>query len=262
MNCEQFASVVHEVAREVAHDAAHDVAQQDAAQAQDANSAMLRDALAHADGCGPCDALLEEAEALAADMRSIAALHMAQEPPAELKKTLLRAVALRRTASIGQSNKRVFAVSASIAGIAAAALLMIAAAGHVSLAGPGAQLASGRARSARHEFTLASSGVVSAAASSSASAPALNTLDDNADLLANFGDSKTDDQTLTGSFVPLSSTFDPASLNDWNVVRVVISRSALDNLGLHLGQSEDAQIVADLVVTDDGVPEAIHVVSW
>ena len=71
-----------------------------------------------------------------------------------------------------------------------------------------------------------------------------------------------DYHNLTGAFVPLSETFDPSSLADASVVRVVLSRSALDSFGLHLGQAEDAQVVADLIVTNDGTPQAIHVVSW
>jgi hypothetical protein len=78
--------------------------------------------------------------------------------------------------------------------------------------------------------------------------------------LSGFGD----DEQVAGSFVPLSQTFDPASVDDDTVVRVVLPRAALDGFGLHLAdQAKDqADVVADLIVTHDGTPQAIRVVGW
>ena len=64
------------------------------------------------------------------------------------------------------------------------------------------------------------------------------------------------------SFVPLSGTYDLASLSDDPIVRVVLSDIDLENLGLPVGQSNDEQVVADLIIANDGTPQAIRVVSW
>jgi hypothetical protein len=75
-----------------------------------------------------------------------------------------------------------------------------------------------------------------------------------------------DDDKIPNSFVPLSQTFDPASVDDDTVVRVVLSRAALGHFGLHVDSvatdHEEDQVVADLVLTNDGTPQAIRVVGW
>jgi hypothetical protein len=70
-----------------------------------------------------------------------------------------------------------------------------------------------------------------------------------------------DSQDATG-FVSLPYAADPATLEDGAVVRVVLSRSALASLGLpvaDVGASE--QVPADIVLSEDGAPQAIRLVS-
>ena len=67
------------------------------------------------------------------------------------------------------------------------------------------------------------------------------------------------------SFVPLTEGFDPTEARDESIVRVAMSRSSLENMGFYLAEgneSEDQQVVADLLVSNDGTPQAIRVVSW
>jgi hypothetical protein len=239
MNCEELRSVVHDLARD-----------------EQLDRDSKKRALEHVEGCAACDELLGEAEALTSDLQGIAALHESEQAPARVEKALTRMVALRRTTARTHLNrltvKRVMAF-ASIAAAAVFAVLLMARGGSVfRLSG-----AAGN--------TDTNTGAIDSS---------LLALGSQNDVLASFGDSQAADQvggpignrpdevSLNDSFVPLSDTFDATSLNDGNIVRVVISRSALDNLGLHLGQGDDAQVVADLVVTSDGVPQAIHVVSW
>jgi hypothetical protein len=63
-------------------------------------------------------------------------------------------------------------------------------------------------------------------------------------------------------FISLPYAADPATLEDGAVVRVVLSRSALASLGLpvtDVGSAE--QVPADIVLSEDGAPQAIRLVS-
>jgi hypothetical protein len=71
-----------------------------------------------------------------------------------------------------------------------------------------------------------------------------------------------DDDTATAPFVPLTEAFDPTSLDVNSIVRVSMSRLALENLGVYLDAESNEPVVADLVVSNDGTPQAIRVVSW
>jgi hypothetical protein len=71
-----------------------------------------------------------------------------------------------------------------------------------------------------------------------------------------------DDDSPTASFVPLTEAFDPTAVDMNAVVRVSMSRLALQNLGVYLDAQSNEPVVADLVVSDDGTPQAIRVVSW
>jgi hypothetical protein len=63
------------------------------------------------------------------------------------------------------------------------------------------------------------------------------------------------------SFLPLPYADDSAALDGGTIVRVELPRAALASFGLPVGEFGDAQrILADLVVSADGTPEAIRLV--
>ena len=77
---------------------------------------------------------------------------------------------------------------------------------------------------------------------------------------ATAGDS--DDTKLAQDFTALPYADDPSMVEGGAVVRVVLSRAALASLGVSTDGIENAeQIPADLVVSPDGTPEAIRLVS-
>jgi hypothetical protein len=73
---------------------------------------------------------------------------------------------------------------------------------------------------------------------------------------------QTDDSEYATAYVPLPGASDPDTLEGGSIVRVVLSRSALLSLGLPVTDTETGdQIPADLVLSQDGAPQAIRLVS-
>ena len=64
------------------------------------------------------------------------------------------------------------------------------------------------------------------------------------------------------AFIPLSAAFDPSWLEGGAIVRVVLSRPALERLGVPVNAGGNSEMVADMVVSNDGTPEAIRFVDW
>jgi hypothetical protein len=224
MNCEKF----HGLAQALARDEGLEVS-------------TLEDALRHADSCESCDALLEEAELLSSDLRALAARHAADAAPVRVEKALL--LAFRKRQDPGANASRLRRWSAAIAGVAAAIVLVTVLAGRPKpLSHP-----SGGATAKQLGLPDGSSGLRAGAPTAPQQAQQTASLDN---------------EESADSFVPLSGTYDLASLNEDAIVRVVLSGEDLESLGLPVGDSGDEQVVADLIVANDGTPQAIRVVSW
>ena len=223
MNCEEFERMAQALARDEGLDVA-----------------TMESALTHADSCESCDALLEEAESLTSDLRALAAHHSAEAAPARVETALLLAFRQQREPDLGGLQR--WRWSAGIAGVAAAIVLVLALTGRPKVLWHPAAVAT----VSRSEQAGRSSGT---SGSSSAPQQASPT-------------AAVDDEEGADSFVPLSGTFDLASLNEDPIVRVVLSGEDLESLGLPVGDSGDEQVVADLIIANDGTPQAIRVVSW
>jgi hypothetical protein len=241
MNCEQFKNVMLDLARDAGEEGCEG----------SLDAATVRDALEHADTCRACDELLEEAEAISLALRELAVRHSSEQAPARVENALLHKLELRRALAMHTASRRRLFIG-SVAGAAAAALLAITLLWHggtpVSSSLPGAAQSAIQTPPALVSENSGGASVDSKFAESQAG------------WLSGFGD----DEQVAGSFVPLSQTFDPGSVDDDTVVRVVLPRAALDSFGLHLAdQAKDqADVVADLIVTHDGTPQAIRVVGW
>ncbi len=226
MNCEEFQALAQALARDEALDVA-----------------ILEGALGHADECESCDALLEEAESLNNDLRVLAARHAADAAPVHLEKTLL--LAFRKRQDTGAHTSQLRRWSAGIAGVAAAIVLVTVLADrpkplpHPSGAATAKQLG-------LPDGSLESRSRVSTTTAPQQSSPTAAVANDES----------------TDAFVPLSGTYDLASLNEDAIVRVVLSGEDLESLGFPVGDSGDQQLVADLIIANDGTPQAIRVVSW
>jgi hypothetical protein len=225
MNCEQFQALAQALARDEGLDVA-----------------TLEGALSHADSCESCDALLEEAESLTSDLRALAARHADEAAPACVETALLLAFRQQRQPGASVSNLRWRRWSAGIAGVAAAILLVLALTGRpTALWHPaGVATATQPDQPDRAPVMLATASAPQQASETAA----------------------VDDEEGADSFVPLSGTYDLASLNEDPIVRVVLSGEDLESLGLPVGDSGDEQVVADLIIANDGTPQAIRVVSW
>jgi hypothetical protein len=221
MNCEEF----QELAQGLARDEGLDVA-------------TMETALTHADSCESCDALLEEAESLTGDLRALSTRYAGETAPPRVEAALLDAFRQRQQPAAGVSQVRRWA--ASIAGIAAAIVLVTVLAGR-----PKAPSHSSEAATAK-PLSLPGAPPEPPAALQHTPQTTASTSEQGAD-----------------SFVPLSGTYDLASLNDDAIVRVVLSDEDLESLGLPVGDGgSDEQVVADLIIANDGTPQAIRLVSW
>jgi ferric-dicitrate binding protein FerR (iron transport regulator) len=240
MNCEQFQNVMLDLARDAGEEGCEEML----------DAATVKDALEHADTCGTCDELLEEAEAVSLALRELAVRHSSEQAPARVESALLHRLELRRALAMRSAWRR-RSVIGSVSGVAAAALLAITLLWHGGV--PGSRPA---------QNALPASSAVEAPANVDGGSGNSEFAESQAGWLSGFGD----DEKSAGSFVPLSQTFDSASMDDDTVVRVVLSRAALDSFGLHLAADAKiqagSQVVADLIVTNDGTPQAIRVVGW
>jgi hypothetical protein len=223
MNCDQFRDLIPELAREESS----------------ADSAVIT-ALAHAESCRECDALLREAERITAGLRSLAAEHDFDAAPPRVETALLDAFRRQHAPAYIRTWRRTGAwVIASAAGVAAAALLAIL------LSGKGAGTS---------PATPGAPEVTPRETNRPAASPRVNWADYAAE-------GETEEQAAA-AYIPLAADFDPSWLDSGAIVRVVLSRPALESLGVPVNAGSSGQMVADMVVTSDGTPEAIRVVDW
>lgn len=189
--------------------------------------ALREKALAHAEACARCAQLLTETESLDQALHAIATKEGEQEAPVWVESALLREFRYAKvTAGSPNLGRHVVAL-----GIAAAVLL----AAGISL----------------HRFAPSTKGNVpgqnmqangSAAATASQSAPGA-------------AESASD-------FIALPYADDPDGSEGGTVVRVELSGPALASLGMPVSLAgSSGSISADLLVSDDGTPQAIRLVS-
>lgn len=192
----------------------------------------LRDvALAHAEICTPCAQLMTDAESLDFSLQVIATRDALLQAPPRIEANLLKEFRVQNAAVAGRKMQgRLAALS-----VAAAILLAL-----------GLSLRHGSAPGAQPGSNSGASEV-----NATAQIEPVEVADNR----------MLDSQDATG-FVSLPYAADPATLEDGAVVRVVLSRSALASLGLpvsDVGASE--QVPADIVLSEDGAPQAIRLVS-
>jgi hypothetical protein len=200
--------------------------------------AAVTDALAHAESCRACDSLLREAERVTIGLRSLAALHRFDAAPPRVEAALLQA--FRSQATPTPRFLRVGGwLAVSTVGLAAAALFAILLTGYRPVSSP----APARAPESAPRQT---------------NRPAISPRATWADYAI---EGETEEQTAA-AYIPLAPDFDPSWLEGGTIVRVMLSRPALENLGVPVSEDGDGQMVADMVVSDDGTPQAIRVVDW
>jgi len=189
--------------------------------------ALRERALAHAESCAPCAQLLTEAESLDQALHAIATAEGEQEAPAWVESALLREFRIAKSSTRSTNLGR----HAAALGIAAAVLL--AAGVSIHRFGPGTKVAGNGPGSVAGVSTPAPTNEVAQNVAESAS-----------------------------DFVALPYADDPDGTEGGTVVRVELSGAALASLGMPVSLAgSSGSISADLLVSDDGTPQAIRLVS-
>jgi hypothetical protein len=219
-------------------------------------TALRESALAHAESCSRCAKLLAEAESLDQGFRALAAVERDLRAPERVEAIVLQEFRRRRDAVSGRRIGR-----QATLGIAAAILLVVG----VSL----------------HHWVARSSGSESVAqtpAAGSAPSPTKNSAEMRARVAAQPETSISVESEERGqevesaplseqndsedAFMPLPYADEPAALDGGAVVRVEMPRAALASFGMPVAAMEgDGTVQADLVVSEDGTPQAIRLVS-
>jgi hypothetical protein len=189
---------------------------------------LLREkALAHAESCSRCGQLLTETESLDQALHAIATTEGEQEAPAWMESALLREFRYAKTGTSESMSRGRFAA------LGIAAVLLLAA---------GLSL---------HRFMPGVKGTGSE-----------QTIQANASASATAGQSTPTAVESAADFIALPYADDPDGVEGGTVVRVELSGPALASLGMPVSLAgSSGSIAADLLVSDDGTPQAIRLVS-
>jgi hypothetical protein len=205
-------------------------------------------ALSHAEACPRCGALLTEGEALDFALRNLAERSAGWQASPRIEANLLRELQQVKLAGSRQRIRKQFA----ILGAAAAVLLALGIGVHQ------------RITSGAWTATLDAANV--------AGSPAAGTAKDEVagnsatpgepTSAASASADQADENEYAEDFVPVPFADDPAASEGGAIVRVTLPRSALASFGLPITESEGTdRVSADLIVSQDGTPQAIRLVS-
>jgi len=233
MDCAQFQEVLHELDRPGTE-----------------GEALCERALAHAECCSDCAALMTEVESLDFALGQVATESAELQASPRLETLLLQEFRREKAATASRGVRWQLAAFA----VAAAVLLAL-----------GVRL---------HRQHLVTPGDVNSAQNSTQSAAqvpgnsaATTTAATGADGNTQAGASSalaaaSEDAEYATAYMPLPYAYDPSELEGGAVVRVVLPRAALASYGLPVeGMGVGDQVTADMVVSQDGTPQAIRLVA-
>lgn len=240
MDCARFAEVLHELDR------------------LGTPGAALRDAaLVHAETCSRCGVLVTEAESLDFALGQLEQETAELQAPPRIEEALLRE--FRREKSVTSSRHLQWQLG--VLGAAASVVLVIGLWFH-------------RPRPATPDKAPS---VSASTANPAPSTPApLDLQRPIAPVFANVQPKKNRTKTpaqkaptsdadaieYATAYVPLPYAYDPSGLEGGAVVRVVLPRAALVSYGLPIeGMGVSEQVTADMIVSQDGTPQAIRLVA-
>jgi hypothetical protein len=238
MDCAQFAEVLHELDRPGTPGAS-----------------SRETALAHAEMCSHCGALVTEAESLDFALGRIAQETAELQPPPRIEAALLRE--FQRGRSVASSRRLQWQLAAL--GAAAAVLLAIGLSFHRPQT-----TRPGKAPSVSASSTPASS-TRGAGESQRSTTPVIANVQSRGartkTVAQKTAANDADATEYATAYVPLPYAYDPSGLEGGAVVRVVLPRAALVSYGLPIeGMGVSEQVTADMVVSQDGTPQAIRLV--
>jgi hypothetical protein len=237
MNCKEFEEVLHDLDRPGTHGFDLD---------------LREGALLHAEGCSHCAQLMTESESLDFFLHALALRDDVLLAPAHVEAELLNQFRQHRNAVSSSRSHWRLAALATAAGVLLAAAVSFH---HWSLSGGGSG-----AGSDLGAHIGAQPGTNGTANNITGTAGAANA--GNGGAAESSIDAQSAGSEYASAFVPLPYADDPSTVEGGMIVRVSLSQPALASLGLpvtDLGAAE--QIPADLVLSEDGTPQAIRLVS-
>jgi hypothetical protein len=197
--------------------------------------ALREKALAHAESCGPCARLLTETESLDFGFQALAAQDADRRAPSHVEAALLQAFRQEKQVS---ARPRMWW---QLAALATAAVVLLA-----------------LGFSLREHWATSLNSPINNAALTPASVGAGQTGSDATPSLSVDAAAP----EYEAGFVALPYADDAGTMEGAAVVRVALSRSALASLGVPVEDATDtSEIPADLIVSVDGTPQAIRLVS-
>jgi hypothetical protein len=209
-------------------------------------------ALTHAESCSRCAALLTETESLEFTLRKLAARDADWQAPARVEAALLREFRHSREIPAQRAVRWQFA--------AAAAAVLLLAVGISFRQGLIRQPSTERDRGPAVN-SVQSSPAVTTPTDAPVTHPSANAA--NNSTKAPIGNpTQIAGAPPERAFMTLPYADDPDMLEGGAIVRVNLSRAALASFGLPVSEVGDSeQIPADVVVSADGTPEAVRLVS-
>jgi len=191
--------------------------------------ALRERALAHAESCARCAQLLTETESLDQALHAIATKEGEQEAPAWMESALLREF---RVVKAGTKSPN---LGRHVAALGIAAAVLLAAGISLHRLGPAVNGTAAGQNTQTNVSTPATAGQNAQSAVGAESA---------------------------SDFIALPYADDPDGSDGGTVVRVELSGPALASLGMPVSLAgSSGSISADLLVSDDGTPQAIRLVS-
>jgi hypothetical protein len=240
MDCAQFQGVLHELNR------------------PGTEGATLCDrALAHAELCGDCAVLLTEVESLDFALREAAAESAELQAPPRLETFLLQEFRREKSATASRGVRWQLAAF----GVAAAVFLALGLSLHrQNLVTPGGVNGTQKSPQTSAQTSDNTAATKTATTVPDADAPAST---NHTQSIANSAQTaQASDTEYTTAYMPLPYAYDPSELEGGTVVRVVLPRAALASYGLPVeGMGVADHVTADMVVSQDGTPQAIRLVA-
>jgi hypothetical protein len=241
MNCTQFEEILADLNR------------------PGTRAAALREgALAHADSCNRCAELLAEAQSLDRALRALTAQEAGLQAPARVEANLLREFRRQKTAGW----RRKVRWQAAAIGIAAAMLLAVGASLYHRIARSSGSGSVTQTPAAGPVLPLTANSTEHSAPAVIQPQPAASAVPaKHGGSVESALSSEPRNSEDSATFIPLPYADDPAAVDEGAVVRVVLSRATLASFGLtEAPEMRDDSVSADLLVSEDGTPQAIRLV--
>jgi hypothetical protein len=245
MNCKEFEQIVHDVAR--------------------GNGVVppWQSGLAHAQDCARCAALLEEARALHATLRGLAANDSQRMAPGYLEMSLRHSFRRNRIVVAHRRRFRSWAATGGVLAAAAVVLLAVILSLRHGVTAPVrvANQDSQASGAVTPPAVKPAAPVESTPASGARAAKAVAIARTHAGARRQKAPASDVDWVAEWAteFVPLPDADDLVPLESGTIVRLTMPRSALASLGLPVSADQaNTQIAADLLVDQTGIPRAIR----